>query len=293
MSFLDDAPFNIRRNEPLAAYSTWGIGGPAQFYAEVQNSEQLLALVQHIKNSGEPLFILGAGSNVLIDDAGVSGWVIRLKGAFESVTFEDDSVRCGAAVFLPALVRKCAEEGLGGIEPLVGIPGTVGGAVAMNAGTRDLEIGKIVRSVEILSLEKVAVQTLTSSEIQFQYRHSSMKNCIILSTLLQLKRKSKTEILSAVQNFLTKRLKTQPVGSKNCGSVFKNPDGNFAADLIERAGLKGVQIGGAQVSAMHANFILNLGNATSRDVKMLIAQVQETVQKKFGIHLEREVKFVP
>lgn len=296
MSFFDvlrGASVEVSANEPMSKHTTLGIGGPADWYAEIGSVQQLKAVVSASKEHRIPLTFIGAGSNLLVSDDGVAGMVIRLRGEFESITFSGHEVRAGAAVFLPTLVKLCAEKGLGGAEPLVGVPGTVGGALAMNAGTRDLEIGAIVKSAEILSMESPnALKVLTVDQIRFQYRSSSLNGEIVCFATLKLQAKSKDDIMRSIQTFLSRRLQTQPIGTMNVGSIFKNPQGQFSAELIEKAGLKGFKKGDAQVSPKHANFIVNCGGATANDVKTLIHEIQETILKKFGVRLEPEVKMI-
>lgn len=217
--------------------------------------------------------------------------MVRLRGDFEQVQFRSSSARAGAGVYLPTLVKQCAERGLGGAEPLVGVPGTVGGALVMNAGTRDLEIGAIVESAEVLD-ESGKLEVLPADRIRFKYRKSSLDGSAICFATLRLKPGNRDEFLEAIQKFISHRLKTQPIGTLNCGSVFRNPEGGFAAELIERAGLKGTKRGQAQISPKHANFIVNCGGATAEDVKGLIAEARRTVKEKFGVELEPEVRMV-
>ncbi|OGR87272.1 MAG: UDP-N-acetylenolpyruvoylglucosamine reductase, partial [Elusimicrobia bacterium RIFCSPLOWO2_01_FULL_60_11] len=228
---------------------------------------------------------------LLVGDKGIPGLTLRLKGEFQSVEFNGDSVRAGAGVFLPTLVKLCADQGLGGVEPLVGIPGTVGGALAMNAGTRDLEIGSVIKTVEVLNAEG-NLELLDSARLSFQYRLSSLSGKVVCFATLQLRRGMKDDIIRSIQSFLEWRLEKQPVGMLNVGSIFKNPEGDFAARLIESAGLKGLRVGAAQVSPKHANFIVNLGGAKAQDVKDLILEVQKKVKEKHGVDLEPEVKMV-
>ncbi len=281
----------VKEREPMAQHTTLAVGGPADWYVEVFNLEQLAALVKKARGRALPLFFMGAGSNLLVDDFGIRGVVAHLGGEFEKFTVEGDRVRAGAGVFLPTLVKQCADQFLGGIEPLVGVPGTVGGALAMNAGTRDLEMGTIVESVEILERDGT-LKNMLKDEIKFSYRSSTLQGTTICFATLKLKRGNKDDIIPAIQKFLSYRLKTQPIGTLNVGSVFKNPPGHFAAELIEKAGLKGLTIGRAQVSGKHANFIVNCGGATAQDIKDLIMTVQHAVKEKFSISLDPEVKIV-
>ena len=291
MQELYETGAKVLPNESLSKHTTLGIGGPAEWYLEVKNPAQLHAVLQTARKNKIPAFFLGEGSNLLVSDRGIKGLAIRLKGDFESVAFAGDRVKAGAGVFLPTLVKQCADKGLGGMEALVGVPGTVGGALVMNAGTRDLEIGSLVQSVEILGAGG-NLESLSGGQIKFEYRSSSLAGKTVCFAVLQLKARDKNDIIAQVQKFLEYRLKTQPVGAMNVGSIFKNPPGKFAAELIEKAGLKGRRIGQAQVSPKHANFIVNLGGAGSQDVRNLISLIQKEVKEKFGVDLEPEVKMV-
>lgn len=235
--------------------------------------------------------MLGAGSNLLVSDAGIAGLVVRLRGEFETFTFSGSSVRAGAGVFLPTLVKACAEKGLGGAEPLVGVPGTVGGGLIMNCGTRELWLGAIVQSVEALNADG-AFETIPADRIDFKYRWSSLGGKILCFATLNLTPAKKEAVQKTIQEFLSKRLETQPIGTLNVGSIFKNPEGNFSARLIEQAGLKGFKVGAAQVSPKHANFFVNTGGATAKDFQALVAHAQKTVKEKCGVELEPEIKMV-
>ncbi|MBI3013088.1 MAG: UDP-N-acetylmuramate dehydrogenase [Elusimicrobia bacterium] len=291
MKELADVGLNLIAGEPMSQHTTLGIGGPAEWYAEVFSVPQLVSLLNYTQEKNKPLFFLGAGSNLLVSDSGIPGIVARMRGEFEVLSFlQGDRVRAGSSVFLPNLVKQCADRSLGGIEALAGVPGTVGGALVMNAGTRELEIGAVVQSVEVLRDGNLEI--LNKENLRFGYRSSSLAGSILCFATLELKTGNKEDILRAIQKFLAHRLKTQPVGSQNVGSVFRNPKGHFAGELIEKAGLKGRRIGNALVSPKHANFIVNCGGATARDVQSLISEIQRTVQEKFGVALEPEIKIV-
>lgn len=281
----------LNPDEPMSRHTTLGIGGPAKWYAEPKSLAELKKILHFSEEKNLPLFFLGAGSNLLVSDTGIHAVVVRLRGTFEQFQFSGNEVRTGAGVMLPTLVKSCAEKGLAGAEPLIGVPGTVGGALVMNAGTRELEIGKITKSVEILDKEK-NLQTIPAEKIRFEYRSSSLLGAILCFATLQLKPGKKGAIIQTIEKFLLTRRETQPIGTKNVGSIFKNPEGAFAAELIEKAGFKGKKLGNAQVSPKHANFIVNLGGAKANEVKGLIQEIQKAVKEKFGVGLEPEIKFV-
>jgi UDP-N-acetylmuramate dehydrogenase len=282
-----------KRDEPLAKYTTFRIGGPADLFVELKTRDELALLMRLSKEAKRPVLLVGFGSNLLVRDGGVRGVVARLRGDFEKIEFMDgERVRAGAAVRVPQLVTACAEKGLSGDEPLVGVPGTVGGALVMNAGTREGEIGPLVREVEIFDEKSGAVSNIPADALEFHYRRSNLDGRIVLGCLLQLMRGDKVVIMKRVQGYQQKRLQTQPIHTYNVGSTFKNPPGKFVAKLIEDAGLKGFAVGGARVSPMHANFIENFNAAKASDVLELVRVIQEKVQASFGLALELEMKVI-
>ena len=282
----------VRLDEPLARHTTYKIGGPADALAEPSTREELSRALSIASESRVPVFVLGFGSNLLVKDRGIRGLVIRLSGDFERIDFPGGArVRAGAAVRIPQLVVACAQRGLSGLEPIVGVPGTVGGALAMNAGTREAEIGALVESVE-LARPSGEIAEVPASALRFSYRHSSIENAIALSAALVLKARDKADIMADVARHQQKRLQTQPIHTFNVGSTFKNPPGRFAAELIERAGLKGHAVGGARVSPVHANFIENFAGAKASDVLALVDLIRERVRAAFGVGLELEMKVV-
>jgi UDP-N-acetylmuramate dehydrogenase len=279
--------------EPLKRHTTFRIGGPADAFLSVECVEDLAKLYRFSRRRRVPLFLIGWGSNLLVRDGGVRGIVFKLKGDFDRIQFLGGGrVRAGAAVRLPNLVLRCAERGLAGAESLVGVPGTVGGALVMNAGTRDGEIGDLVRSVDFFDLKTLKPGRLTRSRIRFRYRSSSLSRRFLLSTELELKAGSKVDIIGRVKKYQQIRLKTQPVHSFNVGSIFKNPPGRFVAQLIQEAGLKGRKHGGARVSPKHANFIENDRRATAADVLELVEIVRGAIRERAGVELELEMKVV-
>jgi UDP-N-acetylmuramate dehydrogenase len=261
---LRDACPHVRFDEPLAPLTTFKIGGPADAFADCSTREQVMSVVRAARELSVPLFILGWGSNVLVRDRGLRGIVMRLTGDFDTIEFlANNRVRCGAAVRVPQLVVFCAEKNLSGLEPIVGVPGTVGGALAMNAGTRDGEIGSFVASVEVVDLSMALIKNFTREELVFKYREGPLRNFVALECELLLKPGSKGDIMAAVGRYQQKRLQTQPIHTFNVGSIFKNPPGRFAAQMIEELALKGRALGGARVSPTHANFIENFAGAKS------------------------------
>ncbi|HVE14594.1 MAG TPA: UDP-N-acetylmuramate dehydrogenase [Elusimicrobiota bacterium] len=281
-----------RLDEPLKNHTTFCIGGPADAYLEARSLDDLKKLYGFCVPRGVPVFLLGWGSNLLVLDGGIRGVVLALRGEFESLSFDGCRARAGAGVRLPALAVECGKRGLSGAEPLVGVPGTVGGSLVMNAGTRDGEIGALVREVEIFDPSALQTRVLARAELAFDYRKSNLGGRVVTGGLLELKAGDKVDILGRIKDFQSRRLKTQPIHTFNVGSIFKNPPGRFVAKLIEDAGLKGRSRGGARVSPLHANFIENERSATAADVLALIDEVREAVRARFGVDLELEVKVV-
>jgi D-alanine-D-alanine ligase len=282
----------MRYNEPLASYTSWRVGGVAErFYQPADKA----GLIQFVKNlpENEPLFWMGLGSNLLIRDGGIRGTVINTKNRLKKIEHLDDGTVYVEAGVPCALVAKfCAEQGLVGAEFLAGIPGTMGGALKMNAGAFGGETWEIVQNVEMLN-RCGDVFTKSASEFEISYRHVNLKNNEwFLAATLKLQKGDTSESQQNIKALLAKRANSQPTNQPSCGSVFKNPQGDHAARLIEAAGLKGFKIGGAQVSEKHANFIINAGGATATDIEKMIAYVQNEVAKKHGINLQTEVCIV-
>ena len=235
--------------------------------------------------------ILGAGSNVLIGDKGFDGIVIRLLGDFLDYKLDNTLLTAGAGARIPVLVNRCMENGLSGMEALAGIPGTVGGALISNAGTREGSIGDIVSSVDIIS-ENGKEITLKKGELMFGYRSSNLEGKMLLKAVFSLKKAEKNDIVKKINDLMIRRSAVQPLDAWSVGSIFKNPENDSAGRLIEAAGLKGAQFGGAKVSEKHANFIVNFQNATASDMRELITSVRSKVEEKFGVKLELEIKII-
>jgi UDP-N-acetylmuramate dehydrogenase len=290
----------LRRNEPLSRHTSFRIGGPADLLAYPADRDDLAALLGEIRKQGLPYFILGGGTNLLVKDGGFRGVAIslqrmktiRIEREYRSIggTFAVVFVEAGA--FLAKLLSFALEEGLKGLEFAAGIPGTVGGAVCMNAGTAAGEIGDVVESVSLLSPEGTLVAR-GRDQIRFGYRTSSIpEGHLIVDVRLILRRDDKNKITLRVREIINARKQSQPLGLPNAGSVFKNPQEESAGKLIEAAGLKGKTVGGAQISEKHANFIVNLGNATASDVLTLMELVRQTVLDVRGVRLEPEIKVI-
>lgn len=286
----------IRISEPLARYTSMKVGGPADVFIEVANVEGLTGVLRTLHRRGTPFFLLGNGSNVLISDRGVRGAVIHLAGDFKQVEWreEDDiiRVRVGAAFAVTQLVREAARKGYAGVEFAEGIPGTIGGALYMNAGAYGSEFEKVIDCVNGLTREGEPIR-LSRSEMTFTYRDSHLPvGMVVTEVRLRLQREDSVKVNSRVRELVTKRKASQPSGYPNSGSMFRNPAGDFAGRLIEAAGLKGRKIGRAQISERHGNFIVNLGGAKSEDVRQLMELARAEVRSRFGIELEPEVRWL-
>lgn len=290
--FLRALP-QAKLDEPMGRHTTFRIGGPADAYVELQGVEDLSRLLRFARERRLPVFWIGRGSNLLVLDRGIRGIVARLRGEFEAIEFPGAGrVRAGAGVRLPAMVAACARRGLAGAEPLAGVPGTVGGALVMNAGTKECEIGSLTASVRVFDARAGLDRWLGADTLDFHYRGSSLEGSVVLGGEFQLKAGGKVDILRRVRRLQRKRLQTQPVHTYNVGSTFKNPPGRFVAELIEKTGFKGARCGGAKVSEKHANFFENERHASARDVLALVERVRAAVRERFGVELELEMKVV-
>jgi UDP-N-acetylmuramate dehydrogenase len=286
----------VKVSEPLARYTSMKIGGPADFFVEVGNQAALSQLLSFLSQHGMPSCLLGNGSNVLISDFGVEGVVVHLGGDFKRAEWHDQGndswVEVGAAHAVTQLVREAARRGYGGLEFAEGIPGTVGGALVMNAGAYGSEFEKVVDLVQGMNGEGTPIQ-FTREEMKFSYRDSHLPAGTVVTQLrLHLDREEPSRVSSKVRELVTKRKSSQPAGYPNSGSMFRNPTGDYAGRLVEAAGLKEKQIGRAQISAKHGNFIVNLGGASAKDVRQLMELARAEVQAKFGVDLIPEVKLL-
>ena len=284
----------VREREPLASRTSFGIGGPADFFVEVGRADALEKVVDGCVGRGIPHLLLGAGTNLLIADAGVEGLVIRVVS--RDCTVEGTRVRAGAGLKMMRLARMVADADLRGFEFAIGVPGTVGGAVYQNAGAW----GREMRDVLVEARGFVPGQgraTWTPVQLKLDYRTSALrdgalKGAVVLDATVQLERGNGEESRQMMARLTRERGETQPIKTKNCGSVFKNPPGDSAGRLVQAAGLKGLRQGKAVVSELHGNFIVNEGGAKAADVASLIQRVREEVKRRFGKDLEPEVELV-
>ena len=274
---------------PLAPLTTWRIGGAADLLARPENIEDVRLAVDWAGITGLPWRVMGNGSNLLVADQGVRGVVIQLRRTLDERERTEEGFRVGAGHSFPHLAREAAAEGLGGLEFAAGIPGTVGGAVVMNAGWHEFEIAASIVTVRTLSPQG-ALQDHPVDDCELSYRHSRFRRSgeIVLSAELRLRREDPAGIVQRMERFATSRKQNQPTELPSCGSVFLKPPGDFAGRLIEAAGWKGRRIGNLQVSPKHANFFVNLGGATAAEALELVERVEQDVLDRFGVRLVRE-----
>ena len=306
----------IKKNISLKNYTTFRIGGPAKYFYIAKNKTELIEVIKTAKklnpapiskslknkfftekqNGGGvklPFFILGGGSNLLVSDKGFKGIVIKIRNTKYEI--RNTKIMAEAGVMLGELVNVSAKAGLSGLEWAVGIPGQVGGAIWGNAGAFGKSVADITKEVEVFDVKKLRIKNYDLRDCRFGYRDSifkNNKNLIILSATLQMKRGDKKEIENKIKKNLEQRNKTQPLSFPSAGSVFKNPPGFFAGELVERCGLKGKKVGNVKISEIHSNFIVNLGRGTAKDVMRLIKIIKNKVKKKFGVGLEEEIQFL-
>ncbi|GIO39162.1 UDP-N-acetylenolpyruvoylglucosamine reductase [Paenibacillus antibioticophila] len=283
----------ILPNEPMSRYTTWKIGGPADAMVVPDTKAQLLSLIRQLREEQIPWMTIGKGSNMLVSDKGIRGVVIRLGKGFEDIRFGGSEVTAGGGASFVRLSVMAGKQGLTGLEFAAGVPGTVGGAVYMNAGAHGSDVSRIFKSADIV-LETGELVTYTSEDMDFRYRHSLLhdQRGIVAEARFVLSEGDRLEIAAAMATYKDRRRKTQPLQQPCAGSVFRNPPGDYAARLIESAGLKGRSVGGAEVSALHANFIVNTGQATAENVLELMEIIKATILSEYDIALVPEVFFV-
>ncbi|MFD0960304.1 UDP-N-acetylmuramate dehydrogenase [Paenibacillus chungangensis] len=283
----------LLEHEPLSKHTTWKIGGPADLMILPGGGEKLADAIKILRKHGIPWTSLGRGSNMLVGDRGIRGAVIKPHKGLDYVRFHGTEVVAGASHSFVTLSVMAGKKGLTGLEFAGGIPGSVGGAVYMNAGAHGSDVSRIFKSADVV-LETGELVTLGRDDMRFSYRHSILQDMkgMVTQAAFELTEGDRLEIASAMASYKERRLRTQPLKQATAGSVFRNPPGDYAARLIQEAELKGFQIGGAQVSQLHANFIVNTGQATARDVLALMDHIQSTVTERFGVALVPEVLVV-
>lgn len=279
-------------DEPLALHTWYKIGGPADFFVYPRNLEDLRSLLHFCRAVDMCTYFIGEGANILSSDAGFRGVIIKLSSHFNSLQLEDDMLKVDAGTHLEDLILFCEKKNLGGLEYLSGIPGTVGGALIMNAGTGKGEIGDRVQGVYVLD-EALEPSEMSSKEISFEYRSVPQLNAkVILGCKLKLHSEKESVLKAFRLHQLEERAAKQPLEYPSCGSVFKRPARHYVGEMVEEAGLKGFRYGDAVISDKHGGFIVNTGHAKASDIVYLIRKVQEKILDKFGVELEPEVKFL-
>lgn len=282
----------ISINEPLAKYTTFKIGGAADIYLEPLGKEDAINIISYLLENGIPTFVMGNGSNLLISDDGIRGAVVNLETGFNTISYNPETriITAGAGIRLAQFVDFCITQNKKGAEMLAGIPGTLGGGIIMNAGAYGGEISDYMIDVDVI---RNGVNTrLTKQEAEFAYRKSGLQKDVVLEARFLFEDGDKEELRRIRKETMLKRNSSQPVQYPNAGSIFKNPIGNYAAKLIQDCGLKGLRIGGAEVSELHGNFIINKEQATAEDVFLLAEKVRSMVFAKTGVMLEYEIKLV-
>ncbi len=280
----------VKTDYPLAKHTWYGLGGPADYFIRPKNTDQLKEVVKRCNENKLPVYVLGFGSNLLISDEGPRAAVIKLEtDKFTKIEFNGEEITAWAGAELAKLVLTCVQEGLSGIEAITGIPGSIGGAVKMNAGGNFGDIGAVVESVTLMDSQGDIFEK-SKPELMFDYRSTNIIAKFVLNARMQLSSADPEQIMRTVKEAWIYKKNNQPLNTKNSGCIFKNPRGVSAGALIDRAGLKGLQIGGAVVSEKHANFIIAQKGCKSSDVMRLIDAVRQRVKEKFDIELELEIE---
>ena len=282
---------NILLEEPMKKHTTFRIGGPAKYYVIPQSKEQVKQIIECCKESDMPYYILGNGSNLLVSDKGYNGVVIQIFKNMNEITLEGNVIKAQAGALLSTIAARALEAGLSGFECLAGIPGTLGGACVMNAGAYGGEMKDVLEEVTVMT-EDGEFLTLPKEALELGYRTSiiAKKNYIVLEAVMRLQEGDKEAIKARMDELKEQRVTKQPLEYPSAGSTFKRPEGYFAGKLIQDAGLRGFQVGGAQVSEKHCGFVINKDQATAADVAELMRQVSLKVEEQFGVKLEAEVK---
>ena len=281
-------------NVDMRQYTSFKAGGCAQEMVIVETVEELQTVLQEIHRENKKWLMLGNGSNTLISDKGFDGIVVKLGDGFGEIIVEEDGLVCGTAALMSVVAKAALRESMTGFEPLSGIPGSLGGAVFMNAGAYDGEMKDIVEYVDIVSRNGETLKRVKGEDMDFSYRHSILEETgdVAVSVKLKMPKGDKDAIAAKMQELMKRRNEKQPVQYPSAGSFFKRPTGYFAGKLVQDAGLKGLTVGGAQVSELHSGFVINIGGATATDIIDLMHLVQNTVYDKFGVKLEPEVRII-
>ena len=283
----------LKLQEMLKEHTTFRVGGAADYFIQPKSAEELRAALEILHRYEIPVLVIGNGSNLLVRDKGIRGAVIQIYNRMADITVAEDTIYAKGGALLSAVAARAAEHSLTGLEFASGIPGSIGGAVVMNAGAYGGEMKDVLVSVEVLTQE-LEIKTIPVAELDLGYRHSIIpeKGYIVLGATLRLKEGNAAEIRGRMAELAEQRRAKQPLQYPSAGSTFKRPEGYFAGKLVQDAGLKGKTIGGAQVSEKHSGFLINIGGATAQDILDLIAFCQKEVKEQFGVTLETEVKIV-
>lgn len=280
-------------NEPMSEHTTFKIGGPADYFVSVTKESEISDAILWAKENNIPYMIIGNGSNMLVSDKGIRGLVIEVGKNFADISCEGEKIYVQAGALLSRVAKTAMNESLTGMEEISGIPGTIGGAIYMNAGAYGGEIKNVIETVTYLDCDG-EIKTVTADECEFGYRTSIFEtgDKVILSTVLKLKKGNPDEIKEKMADFTNRRKTKQPLAYPSAGSTFKRPEGHFAGALVENAGLKGYTVGKAQISELHAGFVINIGGATCEDVLGVIRYAQKIVKEKYDVCLEPEIRLV-
>jgi UDP-N-acetylmuramate dehydrogenase len=284
---------NIKIDEPMKMHTSFRVGGSADILVTPVSVSQLSEILKLCKRENVPILFMGNGTNLIVSDNGIRGVVIKIYDNINGCSVENDTIRAYGGILLSKLSSVALENGLTGLEFASGIPGTLGGAVAMNAGAYGGEMKDVVFETEYMDNDG-ELKVLRNEEHEFGYRTSFIQkqSGMVIRSVLKLRKGNKDDIKALMRDLTKRRQEKQPLDMPSAGSIFKRPEGYFAGKLIEDSGLRGYQIGGAQVSSKHCGFIVNTGNATARDIINLIKHVQATVKMKFGVEMQTEVKIV-
>jgi len=300
-SIIENIKGKVLYNEPMRNHTSFCIGGPADIWVEPVDVDDLKRCIQISKEKNVPLFIMGAGTNLLVRDEGLRGIVVNmLSSSLRNIYLGDRKISVTSSVTLREFINFCSKAGLSGLEFLAGMPGTVGGAVMTNAGARHYEkmgkwysVGDFIEELRVMRYDG-EIDVLDKKELNFGYKSLDLKDCVILEAKFRLNKTSPRDVRNESQRFLKRKKETQELSAPSAGCIFKNPPApeKAAGKLIDECNLKGTRVGGALISRKHANFIINTGNASSKDVMALIEIIKEKVKVKFGIELSLEIKIV-
>ncbi len=288
---IKDLP--LVQNAPMDKYCSFRAGGRADLLAEPVTVSQLRQVLEILRDSGEEYMVIGNGTNILVKDGGYRGVIVRLE-RLDEIRMEGETIICGAGALLSTVARAALAESLTGLEPMSGIPGSIGGGVFMNAGAYDGEMKNVLVSADVIDSKTGEQKTVPAEELELGYRHSKLMETgdVAVSAVLKLKKGSQEEIAERMRDYAERRNTKQPVQYPSAGSFFKRPPGYFAGKLVQDAGCKGLSVGGAQISELHSGFMINTGGATVTDILTLMRLVQNTVYDQFGVMLEPEVRII-